>query len=342
MTEQNLTDLLERAAQRTPVGAPPTAQLLARYHRLRRRRTAVTTAAASVAVVAVVGGTALLSGPGSRYDPGPAGTSVSPAPTEGGTASPAPKRDFTSTSLNGTWTLRALIGPNGQSVLPAFYAHKVQMTFTDGRMTGTTGCNDVFGSYRQTGEQGRDLVFPRAQLRSTLVGCRDEPPLDTRLLAVRHVSGSGDVRYLHAANWMIIAELRPTPSDSAKPTSGTHGALTNQEYAFARDLARQEIRRQEDATVASATVTVSRGKVTDSNLDYSCTSGRLLHIKLIGSFPHIVISPLDSAKPGTAPPAPTVDAVVLTADAHTGRPCLSGVQTGEVAPDPGAISLLLD
>ena len=191
-------------------------------------------------------------------------------------------------------------------------------------------------------DQGQDLVFPRAQLGSTLVGCRDEPPLDTRLLAVRHVSGSGDVRYLHAANWMIIAELRQTPSDSAKPTSGTHDALTNQEYAFARDLARQEIRRQEDATVTSATVTVSRGKVTDSNIGYSCRSGRLLHIKLIGNFPHIVISPLDSAKPGTAPPDPTVHAVVLTADANTGRPCLSGVQTGDVAPDPGAISLPLD
>ena len=78
------------------------------------------------------------------------------------------------------------------------------MTFTKGEMSGDSGCNSVFGTYEQDGD---DLTFPPRQLGSTLVGC-DEPPLVRRLLDVRHLSGSGDVRYLHAGNWMIIVELR--------------------------------------------------------------------------------------------------------------------------------------
>ncbi|MEP6761858.1 MAG: META domain-containing protein [Sporichthyaceae bacterium] len=114
----------------------------------------------------------------------------------------------TSTDLNGTWNVRALVGPNGQSVLPDSARDNVRLTFADGEMTGTTGCNDVFGTYEQTGDNDQDLRFPRRQLGSTLVGCTDEPPLVSRLLEVRHVSGSAGVRYLHAVNWMIIAELR--------------------------------------------------------------------------------------------------------------------------------------
>lgn len=207
MTEQNLTDLLERAAERTHVGAPPLEEMLARTRHRRRRRTALLTAAASAAAIVAVGGTAVLSGAGSdpQHPAGPADRSVSPAPTD--STSPSPSTG-TATSLNGTWRVLALIGSNGQSVLPASYAHEVKLTLHDGKMTGTTGCNDVFGVYKQSGEDGQDLVFPRTPLGSTLVGCRDEPPLIARLLEVRHVSGSGNVRSLHADNWMIIAELR--------------------------------------------------------------------------------------------------------------------------------------
>lgn len=199
MTDQHLTDLLERAADRTHVGPPPLGDMLVRTRHARRRRAVLLAAAVSAAVVAVVGGTAVLSGPGSspQRDLGPADTSVSPSPTT---------ESSTSGTLNGTWTVRALVGPDGQSVLSSSYDHTVEMTFKDGEMTGTTGCNDVFGTYEQSGDRG--LVFPRPQLGSTLVGCGDEPPLITRLLDVRHVSGSGAVRYLHADNWMIIAELR--------------------------------------------------------------------------------------------------------------------------------------
>lgn len=200
MTDQNLTNLLERAADRTQVGPPPLDDMLARGRHVRRRRTVLLSAAASAAVVGVVGGTAVLSGLSSAPQRGPtaADTSVSPSVTTG--SSP--------TALDGIWAVQALVGPDGQSKLEGPLADKVEMTFKDGEVSATTGCNEVFGTYDQSGDQGQDLVFPRAQLGSTLVACSDEPPLVPRLLDVRHVSGSDDVRYLHADDWLIVAELR--------------------------------------------------------------------------------------------------------------------------------------
>ena len=123
----------------------------------------------------------------------------------------------------------------------------------------------------------------------------------------------------------------------AAPTHHRKSALTDKEYAFARDLARSEIRK-ESAVLISATVTVGYGKVFDLNIGYPCTSGRLLQIKLIGDFPHTVTTGLPMI-PGAPTPDFTVHAVNLTADAKTGRPCLISVQTGEVAPASGAESL---
>lgn len=126
-------------------------------------------------------------------------------------------------------------------------------------------------------------------------------------------------------------------SGRGSTTQYNKGALTDQEYAFARDLARHEIRR-DGAIVTSATVTVGPGKVTDSNIGYPCMSGRLLNIKLIGDFPHTSTTG-HPPFPGDPNPDFTVHAVVLTADAQTGRACLLRVQTGKVAPEPGAVSL---
>jgi hypothetical protein len=123
----------------------------------------------------------------------------------------------------------------------------------------------------------------------------------------------------------------------AAPTQHRKSALTDKEYAFARELVRSEIRK-ESAVLTSATATVGYGTVLDSNVGYPCTSGRLLHIKLIGDFPHITTGGL-AVQPGTPLTDMTVHAVNLTADAKTGRPCLIGVQTGKVAPAPNAVSL---
>lgn len=115
--------------------------------------------------------------------------------------------------------------------------------------------------------------------------------------------------------------------------------MTAQEYTFARNIVRSETSRLREV-VTSATVTVSEGKVIDSNTGYPCTSGRLLNIKLIGDFIHIVISH-PAVLPGAPQPDYTIHAEMLTADAKTGRPCLIGVQVGKVVPEPGAVSLPL-
>jgi len=57
MTDRDLPDLLDRLAERHPVGPPPTSVMVTTASRARRRRTSVTvlSAAAAVAAVAVVG-----------------------------------------------------------------------------------------------------------------------------------------------------------------------------------------------------------------------------------------------------------------------------------------------
>lgn len=120
-------------------------------------------------------------------------------PAERPTASKSPEP-----TLSGTWAVHALVGPQGKSELVGPYADELEMTFRNGDMSGSSGCNSVFGTYKQ---DGGDLTFRPRQLGSTLVGC-NEPPLLRRLLDVRHLSGSGDARFLHAGNWMIVVELR--------------------------------------------------------------------------------------------------------------------------------------
>lgn len=330
MTDHDLTDLLQRTVERVRIGPAPVERITIGARRNRRRRwLAVTTG--GVAVVAAIGGTAVLVTQASTSPDHPlpiGGPSSTPSTSE----SPAG-----SIKLDGTWTVDALIGTNGESALTAPSRNTMKLTFADGTLTGTTGCNDVFGTYRQSGDGGKDLLFPRADLGSTLVGCQDEPPLVSRLLDVRHMSASDGTVYLHAENWMIIVAMRPAPSGG---NSTADEALTNGELAKAAAVARQKV-ASEDATITSATVTVRRGTVTDSNTGTSCTSGRLLNIKLIGSFPHIGTTG-HPVSPGEPSPDFTVGAVLITADARSGKACLIGVQTrehGEPQPEPNATVL---
>ena len=139
----------------------------------------------------------------------------------------------------------------------------------------------------------------------------------------------------------VLAACSPAPSASppaalstmkADPT--TIGGLTSRELALARDLARAELKIQK-ATITSATVTVDNRVIDSSNTGYVCKTSRILHIKLIGTFPRIVLNPI-AGNPGA-----TVHALNIAADAMNRRACLIGVQTGNVHPARGAATLLL-
>ena len=127
-----------------------------------------------------------------------------------------------------------------------------------------------------------------------------------------------------------------------------HGSLTDMQFNVAVAVARAEIEKYA-ATVTSATATVGVGTVTDPNAGPACTSGTLLHIKLIGTFPTIVVGPLPTA--GALPPSapsggePTdgsglsAMAVLVTADPASGKACDLSVRLDQLAPDPGATLL---
>lgn len=127
--------------------------------------------------------------------------------------------------------------------------------------------------------------------------------------------------------------------DDASSSSSTlaHGTLTDHEFDVAVAVARAEAEK-DAATIASATATVDKGTVTDPNDGPPCTSGTLLHIKLIGTFPTIAVGLLPTA---AAPNAGdhTVSTVLITADPESGKACHLSVQTGPTNPDPGATLL---
>ena len=131
------------------------------------------------------------------------------------------------------------------------------------------------------------------------------------------------------------------PSPQGNPGDAT-SSLSQDEIAKAETVARGVIADQ-GATVTSASVIARPGTVEDSNTGHPCTSGRLLQVKLIGDFPNIDTTG-HPADPGSPPPDFTVRAMIVTADAESGRACLLGVQTaenGEPTPTPGSTILSL-
>jgi len=88
--------------------------------------------------------------------------------------------------------------------------------------------------------------------------------------------------------------------------------------------------------ITSATATVGEGTVADSNTGHPCTSGTLLHIKLIGDF-HTI----DHGGIPGQPYEPT-SAVLITADPESEQACLIGVSTGEQKPKAGSVALFTE
>jgi hypothetical protein len=138
---------------------------------------------------------------------------------------------------------------------------------------------------------------------------------------------------------MIVALTATAVTGCASSAAGTgggssspdHGTLSDREFAVAYDLARAEVDKAAKS-ITSATATVGPGIETENNVGPPCTSGTLLHIKLIGAW-NIVHGGLAGR------PYEPVSTVLVTADPESGKPCLLSVQTGQQEPDRGATVL---
>ncbi|CAI9418164.1 META domain-containing protein [Nocardioides sp. T2.26MG-1] len=225
MTEQSLTDLLERLGNQTTVGAPPVEQMVSRVRRQRRlRAAAVTVAATLTAAVAATGVVAALGGsktpPAADRGVDPT-TAQTPTSASGDTLGPTP--------LDGTWQVTALVGTNGRSVLPTD-AQPIDLVIENGRMTGTTGCNNFTGAPQQYDERERSIIYT-----TTVTGAPSTPSIvcvavDTvaeRLDVVRHFNRTEEnTLTLHAANWMIVFQLDLiAPATNGAPTTATLACL---------------------------------------------------------------------------------------------------------------------
>jgi thiol-disulfide isomerase/thioredoxin len=125
------------------------------------------------------------------------------------------------------------------------------------------------------------------------------------------------------------AELEDTLA-LAKSIDGAPPLLDGDVLAAAGTLAREQTERLKGVDV-TATATVGRGVVRESNIGEPCTSGHVIHIQLAGRFDTVVHGGLPDQ-----PYLPT-SGVGITADLVTGEACLLGVSTGQQTPAPGAV-----
>ena len=196
MTQQHLTDLLERAADRTDVGPPPVDALL-RGVRRRRRRYAVLggVALSAVSVAAAIAVPVLTNPPSDRTPAEPQTTSDSPAtPT-------APAVD-----LDGRYLVVALVRRNGRPA-PTSYDHtRFHLVFRERVMHAFDGCNEFEGRYVVRG----DRFHLKGHVFQTAVGCMPGPaPLFDRLRDVVSVARDQGGTYLEDASDRVVIALVP-------------------------------------------------------------------------------------------------------------------------------------
>jgi hypothetical protein len=120
-----------------------------------------------------------------------------------------------------------------------------------------------------------------------------------------------------------------TSTVGGSPVSAT--ALTDHQISVA--TARQENEKLSGRNT-TATAVRADGPIDDSNTGHPCPSGPVLKIELIGDEFDVVYSP--SPFGGDQGP---IRAVLISADAESGAPCLISVRTGDPHPDPGAVVL---
>jgi hypothetical protein len=194
MTAHDLTDLLERVAQRTAVGPPPLARMRDGVRRRRRRRAVLGGVGLSATVVA---GTLLVP---VLTNPGHDGRFPQSATTQTPVVSPpAP-----SIRLHGTYIVTALVRRDGRPAPTTFERTRLHMVFRNGTIRAFDGCNELSGKYLL---RGADLHW-KGYLGSTLVGCfPGAPPLFNRLDDVTSVARDQGGTYLLGADGHVVIAL---------------------------------------------------------------------------------------------------------------------------------------
>jgi hypothetical protein len=132
---------------------------------------------------------------------------------------------------------------------------------------------------------------------------------------------------------LAVAGCYPVSAAVNGPRPPKAAGLTRQQIALATRIARHEIAKQ-GSHIRIAVAQLHPGAVSHSNTGHACTSGTLLRVTLIGSFPHTTVTPTPG---GDA----TVHAEIIEADPSTGQECRIGVQTGRVKPPTGATRLVI-
>jgi heat shock protein HslJ len=188
MTQRDLTDLLERAADRTDVGPPPLDSMLRGVRRRRQRHAIIAGVGLTVAAVATAVVVPVLSNPPSDRTPA--------IPETSGPASRA-------VDLEGRWVVSALVRKNGRPAAATAHGVRLQLTFTDTRLEGYDGCNRFAGGYTLNA-----AGFRTHGLASNLIGCTPPPPpLQSRLLDVRAVARDQGGTYLEDAHGHVVIAL---------------------------------------------------------------------------------------------------------------------------------------
>jgi hypothetical protein len=119
--------------------------------------------------------------------------------------------------------------------------------------------------------------------------------------------------------------------DDPSSTGLTHGSLTDREYNVAVAVAEAEAAKARATATTSATATVGAGTETDPNAGPPCTSGTLIHIKLIGAFNAVTTDLTDAP----------ITTILITADPASGKPCEISVRVDTPSPDPSAAVLFM-
>lgn len=125
----------------------------------------------------------------------------------------------------------------------------------------------------------------------------------------------------------------PNRSDTRPPVSPAYRVLAL--AAAHREADQLAVGRSSQKTpdwpsgVSEVLAVVQVGTETDSNTGYTCDSGRVLAVRLVGAFDTVIAGTPTSD--GTSAPDTTVREVDLTVDATTGLTCWIAVRT---EPDP--------